>query len=325
MGDTKGMNNVTVQSNVCPMECLTAGMAKHKWVDTATLRVNPWEQKGENTQGNIGTIRKDTLQWQHERRYKRVCPNKGAGGVDDVTIEKLVDYIREHWSCIKEQIRYREYKPQPVKRGELPKPNEDVRKLGIPTVMDRVIQQGIVRVISQMCEPMFSDCSYGFRPNRSCEMVIRQLLVYLNEGYEPCSRHHQWWWHGISYPQIPESRSHDIAGLWGNKTRHTARRKSFTAIVEHYVEWIGQRTGSKRTSLHEIFKVNREKSHTVSVFAIRNFKYLGFCYGKNGKGIYVRVHGKSWKKAKDKLRIGCFPKVRVNGLSRFKLQPERYD
>lgn len=72
-------------------------------------------------------------------------------------------------------------------------------------------------------------------------------------------------------------------------------------------------------------KWNREKSHTVSVFAIRNFKYLGFCYGKNGKEIYVRVHGKSWKKAKDKLRIGCFPKVRVNGLSRFKLQPERYD
>ena len=147
MGDTKGMNNVTVQSNVCPMECLTAGMAKHKWVDTATLRVNPWEQKGENTQGNIGTIRKDTLQWQHERRYKRVCPNKGAGGVDDVTIEKLVDYIREHWSCIKEQIRYREYKPQPVKRGELPKPNEDVRKLGIPTVMDRVCVNRCFRIV----------------------------------------------------------------------------------------------------------------------------------------------------------------------------------
>lgn len=123
--------------------------------------------------------------------YKRVCANKGAGGVDEVTIEELGDYIKENWESIREQIRRREYNPQPVRRVEIPKPNGGVRKLGIPTVMDRVIQQGIVRVISQMCEPMFSDCSYGFRPNRSCEMVIRQLLVYLNEGYEPCSRHHQ--------------------------------------------------------------------------------------------------------------------------------------
>jgi group II intron reverse transcriptase/maturase len=116
--------------------------------------------------------------------YKRVCANKGAGGVDDVTVEQLGDYIKENWSGIKEQIRRREYKPQPVRRVEIPKPNGGVRKLGIPTVMDRVIQQGIVQVISPMCEPLFSEWSYGFRPNRSCEMAIRQLLIYLNEGHE---------------------------------------------------------------------------------------------------------------------------------------------
>ena len=116
--------------------------------------------------------------------YKRVCANKGAGGVDEVTVEQLGDYIRENWDGIREQIRAREYKPQPVRRVEIPKPNGGVRKLGIPTVMDRVIQQGIVQVISPMCEPLFSEHSYGFRPNRSCEMAIRQLLVYLNEGYE---------------------------------------------------------------------------------------------------------------------------------------------
>ena len=115
--------------------------------------------------------------------YKRVCANKGAGGVDDVTVEQLGDYIRENWNGIREQIRHREYKPQPVRRVEIPKPNGGVRKLGIPTVMDRVIQQGIVQVISPMCEPLFSEWSYGFRPNRSCEMAIRQLLIYLNEGY----------------------------------------------------------------------------------------------------------------------------------------------
>ena len=116
--------------------------------------------------------------------YKKVCANKGAGGVDEVTVEELGEYIKENWESIREQIRRREYKPQPVRRVEIPKPSGGVRKLGIPTVMDRVIQQGIVQVISPMCEPMFSDWSYGFRPNRSCEMAIRQLLVYLNEGYE---------------------------------------------------------------------------------------------------------------------------------------------
>ena len=116
--------------------------------------------------------------------YKRVCANKGAGGVDEVTVEELGDYIKENWESIREQIRRREYKPQPVRRVEIPKPDGGVRKLGIPTVMDRVIQQGIVQVISPMCEPLFSEQSYGFRPNRSCEMAVRQLLVYLNEGYE---------------------------------------------------------------------------------------------------------------------------------------------
>ena len=116
--------------------------------------------------------------------YKRVCANKGAGGIDGVTVEELSDYIKENWGRIREQIRQRKYKPQPVRRVEIPKLNGGVRKLGIPTVMDRVIQQGIVQVVSPMCEPMFSERSYGFRPNRSCEMAIRQLLVYLNEGYE---------------------------------------------------------------------------------------------------------------------------------------------
>ena len=116
--------------------------------------------------------------------YKRVCANKGAGGVDGVSVEELGEYIKENWESIREQIRRREYKPQPVRRVEIPKPNGGVRKLGIPTVMDRVIQQGIVQVMSPICEPLFSEWSYGFRPGRSCEMAIRQLLVYLNEGYE---------------------------------------------------------------------------------------------------------------------------------------------
>ena len=116
--------------------------------------------------------------------YKKVCANKGAGGVDGMELSELDGYIRENWDSIKEQIRQRSYKPQPVRRVEIPKPNGSKRKLGIPTVMDRVIQQGIAQVISPMCEPLFSDHSYGFRPNRSCEMAIRDMLRFLNEGYE---------------------------------------------------------------------------------------------------------------------------------------------
>lgn len=82
--------------------------------------------------------------------YRKVCTNKGAGGVDGMETEELDGYIRENWNSIREQIRERSYKPQPVRRVEIPKPNGDKRKLGIPTVMDRVIQQGIAQVISPM-------------------------------------------------------------------------------------------------------------------------------------------------------------------------------
>ena len=115
--------------------------------------------------------------------YKRVKANKGAGGIDDVEVDELYSYIKENWKNIEEQIRQRTYKPRPVRRVEIPKPNGGKRKLGIPTVMDRVIQQAIVQVISPMCEPYFSDRSYGFRQNRSCEMAIRKVLEYLNDGY----------------------------------------------------------------------------------------------------------------------------------------------
>ncbi|HEU0869117.1 TPA: group II intron reverse transcriptase/maturase, partial [Streptococcus pneumoniae] len=84
----------------------------------------------------------------------------------------------------KELIKQRKYKPQPVLRVEIPKPDGGIRQLGIPTVMDRMIQQAIVQVMSPICEPHFSDTSYGFRPNRSCEKAIMKLLEYLNDGYE---------------------------------------------------------------------------------------------------------------------------------------------
>ena len=118
-----------------------------------------------------------------ERAYKKVYANKGAGGVDGVTTKELAEYMRGNWDGIKEQIRTRTYKPQPVLRVEIPKPNGGVRKLGIPTVMDRVIEQAITQVITPMFEPSFHENSYGFRPNRRCEQAIVRLLELFNDGF----------------------------------------------------------------------------------------------------------------------------------------------
>ena len=115
--------------------------------------------------------------------YKRVYANKGAGGVDGVTTDELREYMRLNWKSIKEQIRTRTYRPQPVLRVEIPKPNGGIRKLGIPTVVDRVIEQAISQVLTPIFEPMFSEYSYGFRPNRRCEQAIIKLLEYFNDGY----------------------------------------------------------------------------------------------------------------------------------------------
>lgn len=115
--------------------------------------------------------------------YKQVYKNKGASGIDGVTVDELGLYMYKHKEEIKEQIRNRKYKPSPVRKVYIPKENGDKRGLGIPTVVDRLIQQAIVQVLSPIYEEQFSETSYGFRPGRSCEMAIIKLLEYFNEGY----------------------------------------------------------------------------------------------------------------------------------------------
>lgn len=118
------------------------------------------------------------------KAYKKVYQNKGASGVDGVTVEEIADYIKDNKERIINQIRKRKYKPQPVRRVQIPKENGKKRNLGIPTVMDRIIQQAIVQVISPIFEEQFNDNSYGFRPGRSCEKAVIKALEYLNDGYD---------------------------------------------------------------------------------------------------------------------------------------------
>ena len=114
--------------------------------------------------------------------YKKVYSNKGASGIDGITVGELEEYLKYHLNEIKEQIRNRKYKPSPVKRVYIPKENGDKRALGIPTVIDRVMQQAIVQVLTPIYEEQFSETSYGFRPKRSCEMAIRKALEFFNDG-----------------------------------------------------------------------------------------------------------------------------------------------
>lgn len=116
--------------------------------------------------------------------YKQVYKNKGTSGVDGITVDELGYYMFKHKEEIKEQIRNLNYKPSPVRRVEIPKENGKMRKLGIPTVVDRLIQQAMVQVLSPIFEQQFSEYSYGFRPKRSCEMAVIKALEYFNDGYD---------------------------------------------------------------------------------------------------------------------------------------------
>lgn len=115
---------------------------------------------------------------------KRVKANKGASGIDKMTITQLDAYFYEHKKEIINSIMNKTYKPQPVRRVYIPKSNGKLRPLGIPTVVDRVIQQAIAQKLTPIYENVFSDYSYGFRPNRDCHTAINKVLEYLNEGFE---------------------------------------------------------------------------------------------------------------------------------------------
>lgn len=116
--------------------------------------------------------------------YLRVYRNKGASGIDGITVDELKQYLKENKDELRQRIRTRKYQPQAALRVEIPKENGKMRKLGIPTVVDRVVQQAIHQVLSPIFEKEFSEYSYGFRPNRSCEMAIIKSLEFLNNGFD---------------------------------------------------------------------------------------------------------------------------------------------
>src|SRR6202162_3978133 len=117
---------------------------------------------------------------------RQVRSNKGSAGIDGMTVDQLGDYLKQHWPAIREQLLNGTYEPKPVRRVEIPKPDGGVRKLGIPTVLDRFIQQAVMQVLQKQWDRTFSDSSYGFRPGRSAHQAVAKAQQYIAEGHGWC-------------------------------------------------------------------------------------------------------------------------------------------
>ena len=287
------------------------------------------------------------------RAFKKVKANKGAPGIDGMTVEDAPEWLKEHKGELLESIRNGKYKPSPVRRKEIPKPDGGVRKLGIPTVIDRIIQQAIAQVLIPIYEPTFSDGSYGYRPNRSAQDAIRKVRDFAEEGYRYAVC--------LDLSKYFDTLNHE---LLMNMLRETIHDKRLIDLIKKYLksgvmengvvvkteegspqggnlspllaniyldrfdkEFEGRgvkviryaddivllaksqraaerllETSSRYLEKKLKLKVNTEKSRAVSVYSIRNFKFLGFALGRNKNGTYIRVHAKSVKKAKRKLK-----------------------
>jgi RNA-directed DNA polymerase len=118
--------------------------------------------------------------WQ---AFKRVKGNGGSPGIDGMTVDDFADYLKQHWITIREQLLSGTYQPQPVRRVEIPKPDGGVRKLGIPTVLDRLIQQAAMQVLQRSWDHTFSESSYGFRPGRSAHQAVARAQQHIAAGH----------------------------------------------------------------------------------------------------------------------------------------------
>src|SRR6202521_3985493 len=117
---------------------------------------------------------------------RRVKANKGSAGADDITVGGITDYLKQHWPAIRGQLLNGAYEPKLVRRVEITKPDGGKRKLGIPTVLDRFIQQAVMQVLQRQWDRTFSDCSYGFRPGRSAHQAVAQAQQYIADGHGWC-------------------------------------------------------------------------------------------------------------------------------------------
>ena len=292
-------------------------------------------------------LHKDNL----NKAYKKVKSNKGAGGVDGMNVDELLTYLRENQKQLIQKIKDRKYKPNPIRRVEIPKEDKGkVRKLGIPTVVDRVIQQAITQVLSPIYEEQFSNNSYGFRPKRGAHDALKQCQRNVNEGYmyvvdmdlekffdtvcqskmiEILSRTikdgrvisliHKYLNAGViqngmfERTEVGVPQGGPLSPLLSNIMLNELdkelekRGHRFVRYADDCMIFCKSKKSAERTLTNIIpfiegklyLKVNQDK--TV-VEQISKVKYLGYAFYRNKGKCRFRVHPKSIKKMKDKIR-----------------------
>ena len=140
---------------------------------------------GTESQANTDKLIEEACEKENlKEALRRVKANAGAAGVDGMSVKELPDFLRENWPRLKEQLLSGTYRPQPVRRVEIPKTGGGMRKLGIPTVMDRFVQQAVLQVLQERWDPTFSEFSYGFRPGRSAHQAVAKAQEYIQQGYD---------------------------------------------------------------------------------------------------------------------------------------------
>ena len=262
-------------------------------------------------------VSKDNL----NQAFLQVTGNKGASGIDNMTCDEVKDYLKVHGQDLINRILSREYQPLPVRRVEIPKPNGGVRKLGIPTVVDRIVQQAIVQKLTPIFEPTFSEYSYGFRPGRRCQDAIDRTLELINQGYE--------WVVDLDlekfFDNVPQdklirivdnvAKDSDVTALihkfliyLNELDRELERRQlHFARYADDCVIFVKTEFSAERVMKNIVtfietklkLKVNAAKTHITRP---NNLKYLGFSFWKSADGWKAKPHDESFMKLFRKLK-----------------------
>ena len=159
-----------------------------------------------------------------KRAWRQVRANHGVCGVDGMNIEEFPEYARKHWKAIRQAVREGKYRPSPVKRCVIPKPHGGQRLLGIPTVLDRVIQQAIAQILSPIFDPEFSESSFGFRPKRSAHQAVKQIQSYIAEDFSIAVE--------IDLAKFFDEVNHDVLM---NRVSRKVRDKTLLRLIGKYL------------------------------------------------------------------------------------------